>query len=71
MIRSMTGYGRGESETVQGRFIVEIKSVNHRFLDVKSKLPSEFFSLDVEVSRMVQETCSRGRFEVLVSSDGG
>lgn len=71
MIRSMTGYGRGEQETPQGRYIVEVKSVNHRFLDVKSKVPAEFFALDVEIGRLVQESCSRGRFEVLVTRDGG
>jgi uncharacterized protein (TIGR00255 family) len=71
MIRSMTGYGRGEHESPSGRYIVEVKSVNHRFLDVKTKVPSEFFALDVEVGRIVQESCARGRFEILVSREGG
>lgn len=67
----MTGYGRGEAETPAGRWTVEIKSVNHRFLDVKVKLPSVFFALDLEFNRIVQESCSRGRFEILVSREGG
>jgi uncharacterized protein (TIGR00255 family) len=67
----MTGYGRGEADTPAGRWIVEMKSVNHRYLDVKAKLPSEFFGLDIEFTRIVQEQCSRGRFEVLVSREAG
>lgn len=67
----MTGYGRGEAATPAGRWIVEMKSVNHRFLDVKAKVPSEFFGLDIEFSRIVQEQCSRGRFEIQVSREGG
>lgn len=66
MIRSMTGYGRGEAETSAGRWVAEIKSVNHRFLDIKTKLPSELFGSDIEIQRRIQSRCSRGRFEVLV-----
>ncbi len=67
MIRSMTGYGRGEADAEGEGFLVEAKSVNHRFLDVRSKLPSEMFSLDLDVNRLVQDRFARGRFEILVT----
>ena len=69
MIRSMTGYGRGEADIQGMRWVVEVKSVNHRFLDVKSKLPPELFALDIEFNRVVQEKCARGRFEILVTRE--
>ena len=69
MIRSMTGYGRGEASVGPTRWTVEAKSVNHRFLDVRSRLPAELFGGDIEVQRVIQERFSRGRFEVNVSRE--
>ena len=39
IVRSMTGFGRDESESLGRRYTVEIKTVNHRFLDVNIKMP--------------------------------
>jgi uncharacterized protein (TIGR00255 family) len=69
MIRSMTGYGRGEAAISGGSWVVEVKSVNHRFLDVRTKLPSDLFALDLQVNRMLQDRFSRGRFEVLFNRE--
>ena len=46
MIRSMTGFGRGETESGGHRFRVEARSVNHRYLDAAVRLPFEWSPLD-------------------------
>ena len=42
MIKSMTGFGRGEYAGETLKFIVEIKSVNHRYLDANVRIPKEY-----------------------------
>ncbi|MEX2355806.1 MAG: YicC/YloC family endoribonuclease [Thermaerobacterales bacterium] len=67
MIASMTGYGRGEAAGSDGRFTVEIRSVNHRFSDIRIRLPREFAAWEDEARRLVGEAVHRGRVEVAVS----
>lgn len=68
MIRSMTGYGRGEAlaETPAGtwRIQVELLSVNRRQLDVATNLPGILADLEADVRRLVAEKVSRGRVQV-------
>ena len=42
MLRSMTGFGRGETAAKNGKIQVEIRTVNHRFFEVSSRLPENF-----------------------------
>lgn len=66
MICSMTGFGRGRN-TVNGRTItVEIRSVNHRYLELSTRLPKEFYPLDQKIRRVVQERISRGKTDLTV-----
>ena len=60
MIRSMTGYGRGEVEAGGYRFLAEIKSVNHRFLNTHIRLPREFSHLESFVAARCATRCERG-----------
>ncbi|MCX7634171.1 MAG: YicC family protein [Syntrophales bacterium] len=70
MIASMTGYGRSE-DTKNGRKItVEMKSLNHRFLEVAVRLPAALSFLEPEVKKKVAESLSRGRVEVAVRIEG-
>ena len=77
MIRSMTGYGRGEVEAGGYRFLAEIKSVNHRFLNTHIRLPREFSHLESFVAARCATRCERGHLAVNVeieavgSADGG
>ena len=41
MIRSMTGYGQASAELLQARLTVELRSVNHRYADIRLRLPQE------------------------------
>lgn len=64
----MTGYGRGEA-TVDGRaVVVELKAVNHRFLEVVWRLPRTFLPLEDGLRRLVQTGVSRGRVEGYVTT---
>jgi uncharacterized protein (TIGR00255 family) len=63
----MTGYGRGEASGPEGSVVVEVRSVNNRYLDVQAKLSRELAALELRVRKSVQERFSRGRFDVFVS----
>jgi uncharacterized protein (TIGR00255 family) len=72
-VRSMTGYGRGEARAGRVGVTVEVKTVNHRFLDLSIKLPRESASLEALVQRQVRDAVTRGRVELTVRRevDGG
>ncbi len=58
----MTGFGSGE----RGSFKVEIRSLNHRFMDISIKLPQGLARHEIELRNMLKEEFSRGRFDVNV-----
>src|SRR5512138_2048017 len=64
MIRSMTGFGAGRAAAGGEEIDVEVKSVNHKFCEVKVRLPRELGALELEVSRAVKERLARGGVEV-------
>lgn len=64
MIRSMTGYGRGEAAGPAGRITVEIRAVNHRYCEVVFRLPRPLLCLEERARGRVQEAVRRGRVEV-------
>jgi len=66
MIKSMTGYGRLEI-TGQGRnILVEVKSVNHRFLEISLRMPQALFPLEMEFKKKIGEKVKRGRIEIFI-----
>lgn len=70
MIYSMTGYGRSILDTPERKTIVEIKSVNNRFLDVSVRIPRLFGYLEDKVKRYLsQRGISRGKIDVNISID--
>jgi uncharacterized protein (TIGR00255 family) len=62
----MTGFGRGEATGADVSVVVEIRSVNNRFLDVQVRAPREYMALESVVTRQVKSACRRGRVEVHV-----
>jgi uncharacterized protein (TIGR00255 family) len=66
MIKSMTGYGKGEALSAQGGFAVEIRSVNHRYGEVSVRMPRAFFSQENEIKRLVSTILKRGKIDVSV-----
>lgn len=68
-MRSMTGFGAGEVRSDAGRLVVEVRSVNHRYLEVRVKLPRELVDHQVYVEQLVRQRLSRGRVDVVVHSE--
>ncbi len=66
MIRSMTGFGRGEATAFLRRFTVELKAVNNRFCDVSVKMPRVLGFLEDELKSLVTEAVARGKVDVYV-----
>src|SRR4030042_28437 len=69
MIRSMTGYGKAERVLAGRKFVVEMKSVHHRYLEVSLRLPGLLLSLEAEVKKRIGEQFSRGRIEAIIRID--
>jgi uncharacterized protein (TIGR00255 family) len=69
-MRSMTGFGLGEAPLGGGRLAVEIRGVNHRFLDVRVRVPRELGDLAAFVEQVAREKLARGRYEVALRVDG-
>lgn len=69
MIRSMTGFGRGESQGNSREFSVEIKTINHRYSDVFIKMPRQLSFLEDRVRDRVNKAVSRGKIDVYISFD--
>lgn len=67
MVRSMTGFGRGESSGEFGRIVVEMKAVNHRFSEIVFRMPRQFSSLEDPARKLIAARVSRGRVDVFVS----
>ena len=67
MIRSMTGYGCGESSGPRGIFKVELKTVNNKFFDLSAKLPNGLFVFEDKIREYVQKKVKRGRVHLAVS----
>jgi uncharacterized protein (TIGR00255 family) len=69
-MRSMTGFGLGEVPIENGKLGVEIRGVNHRFLDVRVRVPRELIDLAGFVEQLARERLVRGRYEVAVRLEG-
>ncbi|MBN1382968.1 MAG: YicC family protein [Deltaproteobacteria bacterium] len=69
MIKSMTGYGKSDA-LIEGRQMqVEIRTVNHRYLDLSLRLPGVLLPLEGEIKKKVSEKFSRGRVDVTIRID--
>lgn len=66
MIRSMTAYANGERATRWGTLACELRSVNHRFLEVGVRLPEELRALEPHLRERVASRCSRGKIDLVM-----
>ena len=69
MIKSMTGYGRAESVLDNKKLVAEIKSLNHRYMEIYVRLSAALFPLELEVKKKIGDRFSRGRVEVNIRMD--
>jgi uncharacterized protein (TIGR00255 family) len=70
MVVSMTGFGRASGQVESCFMTVEMKSVNHRFLEISLKMPKQFLSIEDKIKKLISKFVSRGRIEVYVNLDG-
>ncbi len=66
MWMSMTGFGRGERSGEDVSVIVEIRSVNHRFLDIHVRCPGKFLSWETRIRTIVRQSLRRGKVDVFL-----
>lgn len=67
MIQSMTGFGRGEALNEKYKLTIEMKSVNHRYLDISVRLPRKLNYFETIIRKMVKNFAARGKIDVYVS----
>ena len=67
MIKSMTGFGRGEVSTESCKVTVEMKSVNHRYLDVNMKMPKKLNFFEASIRNLLKEYIQRGKVDLFIS----
>ena len=67
MIKSMTGFGRCETSDEKRKFTVELKSVNHRYLDVNIKMPKKLNFFDSAIRSLLKEYIERGKVDVYIT----
>jgi uncharacterized protein (TIGR00255 family) len=70
MVRSMTGYGRGEVAALGLRLTAEIRSVNHRFCEISARLPRMLSAFEGEVRQLLQGRVTRGKISLVVTFGG-
>lgn len=63
MVQSMTGYGSAE----MGDFRVEIRSLNHRFMDITLRMPPDLIKYDIPLRNIIRERFSRGKFDITIT----
>ena len=67
MVKSMTGFGRGETKGLGYSFTLEMKSVNHRYLEIMVKTPRNLNIFEDRIRKVIQNTVQRGRLEVYIN----
>ncbi|MDD7739151.1 MAG: YicC family protein [Lachnospiraceae bacterium] len=67
MIKSMTGFGRAEMSNSDRRITVEIKSVNHRYLDFNVKLPKKLSCFEAAIRGVLKEYIQRGKVDIFIT----
>lgn len=67
MIKSMTGFGRSELSVNDRKITVEMKSVNHRYLDVNIKIPKKFNFYEAFLRNLLKKYIERGKVDVFVT----
>jgi len=69
-MRSMTGFGLGNAALGSGRLCIEVKSLNHRYLDVRVRVPSELGDHAFYLEHLARSRLVRGRFDIQLRTEG-
>lgn len=63
-MNSMTGFGKGVYELSGKRYTIEVRSVNHRFIELKMRLPKGLLAIEEKIDKALKNTFSRGSFSI-------
>lgn len=66
MVKSMTGFGRAEISNEKQKMLVEMKAVNHRYLDINIKLPKKLNLFESRIRTMVKQFAERGKVDLFI-----
>lgn len=69
MIKSMTGFGRAEAVSRERKVSVELKSVNHRYLDLNIKMPKRLSYFEGEIRNVMKTYIRRGKVDVFITCE--
>ena len=67
MLKSMTGFGRYESTTEEYKICVEMKAVNHRYLDLGIKMPRRFNAFESALRNLLKDKIQRGKVDMYIT----
>ena len=67
MIKSMTGFGRCEFADGERKFTVEMKGVNHRYLDVNIRMPKKLNFFETSIRSLLKQSVSRGKVDIFIT----
>ena len=67
MIKSMTGFGRCEIQQDSKKFTVELKSVNHRYLDVNIRMPKKLNFFETSIRTLLKSYANRGKVDIFIT----
>lgn len=67
MPKSMTGFGRGVAQDEQYSIVVEMKAVNHRFLEINIRQPKQFYAFEDRLKKQIQNELDRGKVDVFLT----
>lgn len=67
MIKSMTGFGRCEVSEEKRRFAVEMKGVNHRYLDVNIRMPKKLNFFETSIRNLLKKSVQRGKVDIFIT----
>ena len=67
MLKSMTGFGRCENITDEYRISVEMKAVNHRYLDLSIKMPKKFNYFEASIRTLLKKYIQRGKVDLFIN----
>ena len=71
MISSMTGYGKSIAEAADRKIMVEVRSLNSRYMDLNLRLPYFFKEKEIELRNLITTEVERGKVDYIVSIDNG
>ena len=67
MFKSMTGYGKASLEKNLRKYQIEIKSVNHRYLDISVKIPRALSYLEETIKKEISKCVKRGKIDIFIT----